>query len=460
MRVAAVDMGATSVRVAVVDLDAETPRIEVVHRWLHGPETRPDGSVRWRWTELLENVRLGLDRALETGPIASIGIDGWAVDYGLLDEQGQLLSDPHSYRDPRTDGWRDLARSLGEAELYRRTGVQLMPINTIFQLAVHDRGELDRAARFLMLPELVAYELTGEAVSERSNAGTTGLLDVATGAWASDLAEAIGVSPAILPKVESAGRLLGEHRGVPVHLVAAHDTACAVAASPLGPADRGFLSAGTWFLVGIERRGTRCVRDRSRGQLLERAWGSRRLSVSEKRAGLLAPGALRIRVGRHDRAGAPGACRGAGEHDRQASSTCARTASWRPFEHGGRGARPPPGLVGRRAAGCCGVVDRAVDRRGRRGGRGRAASRSSLSEASSRSSAAARPHLSSGVRSKTAAGVRLRRRTGRGDGARQRAPAGGVAAPVRDARRCSSLGRRRCHGRLDAGGHWAAERLA
>jgi rhamnulokinase len=253
MRVAAVDMGATSVRVAVVELEAEAPRLEIVHRWQHGPETCPDGSVRWRWPELLKNVRLGLDHALETGPIASIGIDGWAVDYGLLDEQGRLLSDPHSYRSTRTDGWRAVARSLGEADLYRRTGVQLMPINTIFQLAAHDRTELERAARLLMLPELVAYELTGAAVSERSNAGTTGLLDVATGAWANDLAEAVGVSSSILPVVRPAGRLLGEHRGVPVHLVAAHDTACAVAASPLGPADRGFLSAGTWFLVGIER---------------------------------------------------------------------------------------------------------------------------------------------------------------------------------------------------------------
>jgi rhamnulokinase len=246
-------MGATSVRVAVVDLEAEAPRPEIVHRWQHGPETRADGSVRWRWPELLENVRLGLDRALATGPVASIGVDGWAVDYGLLDEQGRLLSDPHSYRSPRTQGWRDVARSLGDAELYRRTGVQLMPINTIFQLAAHDRTELERAARLLMLPELVAYELTGAAVGERSNAGTTGLLDVATGTWASDLVEAVGVAPAILPAVEPAGRLLGEHRGVPVHLVAAHDTACAVAASPLGPPDRGFLSAGTWFLVGVER---------------------------------------------------------------------------------------------------------------------------------------------------------------------------------------------------------------
>ena len=142
MRVAAVDLGATSVRVAVVDLAADEPRVDVVHRWLHGPEQRPDGSVRWRWAELLDNVRLGLERALESGPLASIGVDGWGVDYGLLGEDGRLLSDPHSYRSPRTGGWRDVARSLGEAELYRRTGIQQMAINTIFQLAAHDRGEL------------------------------------------------------------------------------------------------------------------------------------------------------------------------------------------------------------------------------------------------------------------------------------------------------------------------------
>lgn len=253
MRVAAVDMGATSVRVAVVDLGQALPHVEVVHRFAHGPDTRPDGSVRWCWDEIIENVRIGLDRATRAGALASIGVDGWAVDYGLLGENGRLLSAPHSYRSPRTAGWRDVARSLGEPELYTRTGVQLMPINTIFQLAVHDRAELARADRLLMLPELVAYELTGEAVAELSNAGTTGLLEITTGTWATDLAEAVGVAPTILPPIEPAGRRLGEHRGVPVHLVAAHDTACAVAASPLGPPGRGFVSAGTWFLVGLER---------------------------------------------------------------------------------------------------------------------------------------------------------------------------------------------------------------
>jgi rhamnulokinase len=253
MRVAAVDMGATSVRVAVVDLDADRPEVVVVHRWLHGPETRPDGSLRWRWHELLDNVRLGLDRALESGPLASIGIDGWAVDYGLLGEDGRLLSDPHCYRSPRTESWRDVARSLGEVELYRRTGIQLIPINTIFQLASHNRDELAKARRLVMLPELVAYELTGEPTSERSNAGTTGLLDVGTGEWATDLVEAIGVDPRILSPPEPAGRRLGVHDGTPVHLVAAHDTACAFAASPLGTDARAFVSAGTWFIVGVER---------------------------------------------------------------------------------------------------------------------------------------------------------------------------------------------------------------
>src|SRR6188472_2586263 len=204
-------MGATSVRVAVVDLDADRPDVVVVHRWAHAPELRSDGSLRWRWSELMENVRTGLDRARELGPLASIGVDGWAVDYGLLGHDGRLLSDPHSYRSPRTRAWRDVARSLGEAELYRRTGIQLLQINTIFQLAAHDGDELARAHRLVMLPELVVYELTGAWTAERSNAGTTGLLDVDTGGWAPDLVEAIGVNPRILPAPETAGRTLGEH---------------------------------------------------------------------------------------------------------------------------------------------------------------------------------------------------------------------------------------------------------
>ena len=297
MRVAAVDMGATSVRVAVVDLEAERPELTVVHRWFHEPERRPDGSLRWRWAELLDNVRIGLDRARVTGPLASIGIDGWAVDYGLLGADGRLLSDPHSYRSPRTEGWREVARSVGEVELYRRTGVQLMPINTIFQLAAHGADELARAERLVMLPELVAYELTGEAASERSNAGTTGLLDVASGEWASDLVEAIGVDPRILPRPESAGRLLGAYDETPVHLVAAHDTACAFAASPLGADARAFVSAGTWFIVGVERDAPDISDAVAQGELLQRDRRGRRLPLPQERHRLLAAGTVRRALG-------------------------------------------------------------------------------------------------------------------------------------------------------------------
>ena len=106
MRVAAVDMGATSVRVAVIDLDGETPEIEVVHRWLHGPETRHDGSVRWRWGELLDNVRRGLARARASGPLASIGVAGGGGDDGRRDEGGGVLCHPPSEPSPPPAGWR------------------------------------------------------------------------------------------------------------------------------------------------------------------------------------------------------------------------------------------------------------------------------------------------------------------------------------------------------------------
>ena len=253
MRVAAVDMGATSVRVAVVDLDAETPEIEVVHRWFHGPETRPDGSVRWRWGELIDNVRLGLERARSQARWLRSASTAGPSTTACSTKTSGCSRIPHSYRSPRTARWRDVVDALGEPELYRRTGIQLMPINTIFQLAAHDRAELARARHLVMLPELVAHELTGAVAAERSNAGTTGLLDLATDDWAADLCAAVGVDPAILPPPEAGGRLLGEYFGTPVHLVAAHDTACAFAASPLATTGRAFVSAGTWFLVGVER---------------------------------------------------------------------------------------------------------------------------------------------------------------------------------------------------------------
>jgi rhamnulokinase len=254
MRVLAVDLGATSVRVVAVDLAAPGPAAQVLHRWRHGPVRHADGSLRWDWQGILREIERGLKAGLATGPVASIGVDGWGVDYGLLDARGALLSPPYSYRDDRTGGWRATAERIGPDHLHAVTGIQLLPFNTIFQLAAHDRSELTRAARLLLLPDLLVRTLTGFEGAERSNASTTALLDAHTGAWSAELLEAVDVDPALLPPVVPAGLAVGSWRGVGVHTVGSHDTASAFVAVPGVPGPGSVVvSSGTWVLVGAER---------------------------------------------------------------------------------------------------------------------------------------------------------------------------------------------------------------
>jgi rhamnulokinase len=252
--VAAIDCGATSVRVCRVDLDARPLVPEVVYRVANSLVRDAAGHLRWNWAEIVGAVVEGLERCLAVGPIDSIGVDTWAVDYGLLDDDGTLIGDPYSYRDHRTDGYRRIVDEFGAAEMYRINGLQLQPFNTIFQLAAHDQAELHRAARVVWLPELVAHELAGRALTERTSAGTSGLVDQATGDWSPELCAIAGVDPAVLGTIDDAGTLVGEWRGVPVHLVGGHDTASAVVG--MGPTSVGgsaFIASGTWMLVGIER---------------------------------------------------------------------------------------------------------------------------------------------------------------------------------------------------------------
>lgn len=253
-RVCSVDLGATSVRVAVVDLAAPEPHVEVVHRWRHGPVEHTDGTRRWDWPGIVSAVEFGLGLALDSGPIASVGVDCWAVDYGLVDADGQLLTLPFSYRDERTSSWEEVADRIGREELYDRTGIQLMPINTIFQVAAHDPGQLQRAAHLLLLPDLLVHHLTGHLGAERSNATTTALVDWRTGDWDPELLTAVGLRRDQLPPIEAAGQRVGTWRGVPVHTVGSHDTASAFLGVPgiPGPAT-ATISSGTWVLVGAER---------------------------------------------------------------------------------------------------------------------------------------------------------------------------------------------------------------
>ena len=254
-RVLAVDLGATSVRVASVDLDAPAPGVQIIHRWHHGPRRHADGTLRWDWGRIVTEIERGLGAAIEARAAASIGVDGWAVDYGLLDEGGSLLSPPYSYRDDRTGAWKEVADRIGKEHLYGLTGIQLMPINTIFQVAAHDREELDRAARMLLLPDLLVRELTGFEGAEWSNASTTALIDARTGGWSPKLLEAVELDSDVMPAIVPAGRAIGSWRGVPVHTVGSHDTASAFIAVPGVPrSGTAVISSGTWVLVGTERR--------------------------------------------------------------------------------------------------------------------------------------------------------------------------------------------------------------
>ncbi len=255
MRVLAVDLGATSARVAAVELPEDgPPRLDVVHRHAHVPVRHADGSLRWDWDRLVAEVVRGLEAGLAAGAVDSIGIDTWGVDYGLVDRDGRLLSPPHSYRGERTAGWDVVADRIGRDRLYDITGIQLMGLNTVFQLAAHDPDEVARAAGLLMLPELLLSQLGAEQVGEHSSAGTTGLVDLDTGTWSDDLLAEIGVPRSLMPEPLAAGTPVGTWRGVPLHLVGGHDTASAVVARPGDPQPGSvFVSSGSWLLVGAER---------------------------------------------------------------------------------------------------------------------------------------------------------------------------------------------------------------
>ena len=182
--------------------------------------------------------------------MASIAVDSWAVDYGLL-RGGELLNLPWSYRDGRTAaGVEAVHARIGPDELYRRTGLQFLPFNTIYQLAAERR--LPEAERLLLVPDLVTYWLTGQAVCERTNASTTGLLDVQTREWDPELLALVGLDPALLGELVDPGTVVGEHEGTPVVAVGSHDTASAVVGVPMTDPDAAYVSCGTWGLVGVE----------------------------------------------------------------------------------------------------------------------------------------------------------------------------------------------------------------
>jgi rhamnulokinase len=248
--VGAVDFGASSIRVGRVTLGNGPPELEVVHRYAH--TAVHDGThLRWDWARLVAETERGLELACERGPLASIGIDTWGVDYGLLDAHGDLVEPPMSYRDTRTKDYRATLDRIGPERFFTTTGLQAVAYDTIFQVAAHDPEQLARARHLVMLPELLVHHLTGAITAEPSSAGTTGLLDLATRTWSAELADAIGLDASLLAPLQPAGTHVGTWHGVPVHLVGGHDTASAVFAG--AERDAPFVATGTWLLVGREQ---------------------------------------------------------------------------------------------------------------------------------------------------------------------------------------------------------------
>jgi rhamnulokinase len=258
--VAAVDLGATSGRVMLGHVDDGMLRLEQVARFPNGPVPGPDGGLHWDFTALYRHILDGLAEAFRREPgIASIGIDSWAVDYGLV-HGGELLGEPFHYRDERTArGVEIVHREAPFEELYRRNGLQFLPFNTLYQYAVEPA--LADAEASLLIPDLVAFLLTGARVAERTNASTTGLVDVRTGAWDLELAGRLGIPASVLPPLVDPGEVLGtlhgearQRVGAPLEVIAvgSHDTASAVVAVPLSTPDAAYISCGTWGLVGVE----------------------------------------------------------------------------------------------------------------------------------------------------------------------------------------------------------------
>ena len=211
--VAAVDLGASGGRVMAGQVSDSGVTLHEVHRFPNEP-VAAGGTLYWDILRLYADVRRGLELAARQFPLASAGIDGWGVDYGLLDEAGALLGNPVHYRDRRTDGVvDDVLAKVPAADLYAVTGVQQMPINTIYQLAAEARARPLAAARTLLLiPDLLAYWLTGEIGAAVTNASTTQLYDTRAQDWAWDLIGRAGLPAGLFPALRQPGSVIGTLR--------------------------------------------------------------------------------------------------------------------------------------------------------------------------------------------------------------------------------------------------------
>ena len=252
--VLAVDLGAESGRIMAAHFNGRTLELTPIHRFANKPMSL-NGTLCWNHLELWREIQLGIEKARPYDP-ASIGVDAWGVDFGLLDKQGNLIGNLVQYRDDRTKGMMEKAfAKVGKEAIFSETGIQFSRINTLYQLLsmVESRSPwLEVADTFLTVPDLFHYFLSGTAVSEFSIATTTQMLNPQTREWAKDLLSSLGIPTHIFPRIVLPGTRLGQYQNIPVITPASHDTGSAVAAIPASTPNYAYICSGTWSLVGIE----------------------------------------------------------------------------------------------------------------------------------------------------------------------------------------------------------------
>jgi rhamnulokinase len=264
-RYVALDFGAESGRTIVGSLAGDRLTIEPVHRYANVP-VRLGGTLYWDFPRQFGDILDGLRKAAADGPVTSVSVDTWGVDYGFIDDRGRLLANPVHYRDARHESMLDAAFEVApREEIYAATGIQFMSINTLFQLLSEVRAAdpiHEHAAKLLMMPDIFNHFLCGAAVAEYTEASTGQVLDPWTRDWARPLLERLGIPTHFLPEIVAPGTAIGQLRedvaedtgaaGAQVIAGASHDTASAVAAIPLAGPGTAYISSGTWSLTGLE----------------------------------------------------------------------------------------------------------------------------------------------------------------------------------------------------------------
>ncbi len=266
-----IDIGASSGRHILAHMENGKMVLEEIHRFPNGM-SKKDGELCWDTQTLFKEIKTGMKKCAEIGKIpVSVGIDTWAVDFVLLDENDKVIGSTVGYRDGRTNGMDEKVYELiPQKELYNRTGIQKQIFNTIYQLMALKQKkpeQLEKAAVFLMIPDYFHFLLCGKKCVEYTNATTTQLVSPKTKVWDMGLIDRLGYPTRIFPQIKTAGTVLGKLKDdiakevgftCNVVLPATHDTGSAVLAVPSNAEDTMYISSGTWSLMGVERKEADC----------------------------------------------------------------------------------------------------------------------------------------------------------------------------------------------------------